>query len=662
MTRPSEERVALQSISPVISVIIPNYNHGDFILEALDSVLNQTFKNIEVIIVDGGSTSQSTLDTLRAIRDARVTVYFREGRHFVGSNRNFGIERSRGDYICCVDADDTIEKTYLEKAYYLAVAGGVDVVSTSVRLFGARNGSWDIGEQPTLDRLLVANDVCVSAFFRRSKWAEVGGYFDTGIGKDLVAEDWDFWIRLAASGATFWNINRERLLGHREHDGPSLGRAPANPNWAVQLRKIKSRNRALVTKSAIVRSAAVNGERNWRPVTIELANFEPTERTCILFMPRFFVGGAERLFCRICKHLKGLGWKPIVVSTRSPDAEAASSRPWFDQLDIEIFALPDFLPPALYQDFAKHLVRTRAPRYIINGGSRVFYEASGDIKREHPRLTIVDFLFNPVGHAKSHLEFQHNFDLAFAESRVMRDWYVEHGWPSERIHTIALGVDLEVFHPEKRPAEVASRQEVAPDEIVVGYIGRMAFEKGPLQFIEIADRLAHVPKLKFVMAGDGAQSKLVKATVDAIGDVDRLKYLGVLETREVASLLNLCDILVVPSRHDGRPLIVLEAFASGVPVIASRLGALPELIEDGRTGYLCDPLRIDEMAERIAHLAGDAALRRRMAEAARATAELYFKPDAGLDELRAVFSAKSSDSPRSLKQRRTSRAEPIVVQ
>lgn len=622
---------------PLISVVIPSFNYGEFILEALDSVLNQTLKNIEVIIVDGGSTSGETIETLRSVKNDRVTVYFREGRHYVGSNRNFGIDRARADFICCVDSDDVIDPTYLEKAYYLAKAGGVDVVSTSVRLFGARTEPWDIGEQPTLERLLTANDVCVSALFRKSKWAEAGGFFDTGIGQHHVAEDWDFWIRLAANGATFWNISRERLLGHREHEGPSLGRAPENPSWDDQLIKIKARSAADLTPEAITRSNYANSERSWRPINLDKDNFRQDDRTCMIFVPYFLVGGAERMFCRLCRHLLSLGWQPIMVSTQSFGEEAASSRSWFDDLGVEVLPLPDFLPEALYKPFVEHLVRTRAPRHIINAGSRLFYELSSAIRRDHPEISITDFLFNPVGHSASHLEFMENFDQVFAESHVMRNWYRQHGWAEEQIRTIAFGVDLDAFQPHERPTEIAARVGAAPDDVVVGYVGRMAFEKGPLQFIEIADRLSQEPRLRFVMAGDGAQAKLVKATVAAIGNIDRLNYLGVLEPREVATLLNLCDILVVPSRHDGRPLIVLEALASGVPVVASRVGAMSELIVDGENGYLCDPFSIDEMSHRVAQLAGDKALRQQVAKAARRTAEVHFKPSAGREELRAVL-------------------------
>src|SRR5665647_2450934 len=107
---------------------------------AVDSVLHQTLMDLEVIIVDGGSSDQSTVVVLRSLERPRTRVLFRGSRHLVGDNRNFGIAEARGRYICCLDADDTLEPTYLEKAVFLLEMYGYDVVSTAIRFAGARSG------------------------------------------------------------------------------------------------------------------------------------------------------------------------------------------------------------------------------------------------------------------------------------------------------------------------------------------------------------------------------------------------------------------------------------------------------------------------------------------------------------------------------------------
>jgi glycosyltransferase involved in cell wall biosynthesis len=91
----------------------------------------------------------------------------------------------------------------------------------------------------------------------------------------------------------------------------------------------------------------------------------------------------------------------------------------------------------------------------------------------------------------------------------------------------------------------------------------------------------------------------------------------------LSAFLRSFDILVVPSRLDGRPVVVLEALASGVPVLASRVGALPELIEDGINGFLQAPEDAEAFVRRLSQLAGDRPLLARMKAAARCHAERH---------------------------------------
>ena len=113
---------------PLVSVIIHCFNYGNYIIDAVESILAQTLKNVEIIVVEGGSTDVATVETVRGILRPRTTVLFREGRHLVGDNRNYGIAKAKGRYICCLDADDTLDPTYLEKAVFHLETYGYDIV------------------------------------------------------------------------------------------------------------------------------------------------------------------------------------------------------------------------------------------------------------------------------------------------------------------------------------------------------------------------------------------------------------------------------------------------------------------------------------------------------------------------------------------------------
>src|SRR5690606_14037058 len=132
----------------------------------------------------------------------------------------------------------------------------------------------------------------------------------------------------------------------------------------------------------------------------------------------------------------------------------------------------------------------------------------------------------------------------------------------------------------------------------VGFSGRWSPEKNPLGFLWVAELLAINPRISFVMTGTGRmEADLREALRDSTLPAGRFHLLGNVD--DLSKILPEFDLLVVPSRQDGRPVVVLEAMASGVPVVASRVGGLPELIVPGETGELCDPDDLVEFADAI---------------------------------------------------------------
>src|SRR5487761_1540684 len=116
---------------PLVSIVIPCFNYGGFVEQAIRSALNQTFPDIEVIVVEGGSTDASTVAEVRRIESLglpRTQFHYRSGRHLAGDNRNFGIALARGRYVCCLDADDLLDPIYIEVAVFLAEVFGYDLV------------------------------------------------------------------------------------------------------------------------------------------------------------------------------------------------------------------------------------------------------------------------------------------------------------------------------------------------------------------------------------------------------------------------------------------------------------------------------------------------------------------------------------------------------
>ncbi len=176
------------------SVIIPCYNLGSLLLKGIDSVFAQTLEKIEVIVVDDQSQEKETKDILDKLeQEQKVKVIHLEKNSGVSVARNTGIEQAKGKYILCLDADDHIESTYLEKAFNIFESDEkVGIVSCWSRNFGANNSSWKPADKVKVKDALINSPVHTASCFRKSDW-EVGGIYDP---KLRGFEDWDHWLRL----------------------------------------------------------------------------------------------------------------------------------------------------------------------------------------------------------------------------------------------------------------------------------------------------------------------------------------------------------------------------------------------------------------------------------------------------------------------------------
>ena len=177
---------------PKVSVIMPCYNQGPYIHEAVNSVLEQSFKDIEIIIVNDGSTDPFTNDLLKNFSARGVTIYSTENRG-VSAARNLGIEKCGGEYILPLDSDDRISGNYINDALTKLINNpALKLVYCEGQYFGEEEGIINLPPF-TVKGMLKQNLVFCTAMFRKADWKASGGYdeaFLTGW------EDWEFWLRL----------------------------------------------------------------------------------------------------------------------------------------------------------------------------------------------------------------------------------------------------------------------------------------------------------------------------------------------------------------------------------------------------------------------------------------------------------------------------------
>lgn len=199
-------------MSPVVSVVIPCFNLGTYLHEAVQSVLEQTYRDFEIVIVDDGSDDPVTQHVLNAYTRPRSKIVRIANRGVAGA-RNVGIEKSSGRYISFLDADDSFEPRFLERTVArLEEDDSLAFASCWLRAFGAKTFEWE-PVRCDFPWLLAEDTVCTAAPTRREALLHIGG-FDEDHRIDGW-EDWDLAIGLV-SGGFEGTIVPEHLFRYRQ--------------------------------------------------------------------------------------------------------------------------------------------------------------------------------------------------------------------------------------------------------------------------------------------------------------------------------------------------------------------------------------------------------------------------------------------------------------
>jgi len=207
----------------------------------------------------------------------------------------------------------------------------------------------------------------------------------------------------------------------------------------------------------------------------------------------------------------------------------------------------------------------------------------------------------------------------------------------ERIEVIPNCVDTDRFCPdETRRQETRAGLSLSAGATVVICIGRMTPQKGQAVLIRaLARAQAMGSPLRLLLAGEGACRPAYEALTRELGLDLAVSFLG--SRWDVPDLLRAADILCLPSLHEGFGIVLVEALASGIPIIASRTGPTPEIILEGETGLLVEPNDPDALAAALAALAADPARRRAMGDRGRQDAVLRFALPPMVRRLEALY-------------------------
>lgn len=188
-----------------VTIIITSYNCGEYLKETFDSAKSQTYENIEIIVVDDGSTDETTEEELNNI-ERQGGIVIRKDNGGVSSARNIGIKESSGKYIIFLDGDDLLEPNYVEEMLKIKEKfPEAGIVYSNTLLFGEKNYIRPLGT-PSYDKLLVYNHYfVVTCLLEKKRIEEIYGFDEKMI---YGVEDWEFFIRYCYKGMKVVRINK----------------------------------------------------------------------------------------------------------------------------------------------------------------------------------------------------------------------------------------------------------------------------------------------------------------------------------------------------------------------------------------------------------------------------------------------------------------------
>jgi glycosyltransferase involved in cell wall biosynthesis len=654
--------------NPKVSIILPTYNGEKYLKASIQSCLNQTYRNIELIIVDDCS-SDATPDIVRWFSDPRIKYIRNQTNQRLPKSLNIGFAASTGDYLTWTsDDNEFLPHTIEELAGFLNEHKGIGFVYTDVIVRYLETGEQQLRKFSDIN-LEKENNIGACYLYTRKVYETVGEYDP----RFEWVEDYDYWIRIAKKFQVRHYPKALYIYGDHVASLTSTRRYPI-----VMMRDIlRYRHGYLSLPEFIetVRQFSVDVQNNisgrkdqmnaWQQVfrkafgisfmfgihylllfgflllrkglnllskpfsslvqqPLEAWHFKqmsaglkpnPKRKNALCLIPNLVVGGSEKVLWDIAQGLNSHGWDFHLITNKKENNAWCQK---FCAAFKNVVLLNEFALDDEYKKYLPEMVRKLNIDLIVNTNSTTGYRCLASLKSEFPNLKVMDILH--LEHVGGAIE-KYAWAAQFLDRRVCISHYLKNFMINAyRQNNISQSFDerLEVVHngineadPNKKTALKGKFKQaygIPPEAKVITFIGRLAPEKKPFLFIDIARTLiTRSPQhsWKFVMAGSGPFLGKVKTRIKECGLEKHFILPGMLE--DVNGLLADTFLLLVVSQLEGIPLVIQEAFVMDVPVISTNVGAIHELIEDGTNGYLVglDEKAVDGFADKILTMAND---------------------------------------------------------
>lgn len=698
-----------QTTLPKVSIVLPTYNGAGYLRRSIESCLSQTYKNIELIIVDDCSTDDTT-DIVRSFNDSRIRYVRNETNQRLPRSLNIGFAMAAGEYLTWTSDDNEFLPYAIETMLkVLKEEQTVDFVYSDYTAKYLETGETKVRR---FSGVSIKEKNCVGTCFLYTRRVyETIGSFDH---RWELVEDYEYWIRV-------WQKFRMRHIPHLlyiygEHCKSLKGtRISSIDLFATVLkyhydftgfRQLLEQINRFLTFSVDRRQGARQLADLWGHTLRRIFRISLRQGMVFLFYSIYFVlmkairyaskkllwparkwlieqkiqrlvstlkttqdrtnilcavrdmrmGGAQKVVLTIAQGLKKQdSFYFHLIATRKADEHLKRAFSAFFKNIIVIDPLPY---EDLHQYYYTKLVEALNINILLISHPVTTCKFIPQLKQRFKNLKIVDILhLERVGGTKDELSWLIPYmDRRVCISRHLRDYmaakYQALGMNNGYVHrltTIYNGIDLNCYTGDgSLKGRFKSRFQLADNIKLISFIGRFAGEKDPFLFVDIARGLLKIRpqvSLKFVMAGDGPLFAQVQKRIREYGLEDHFILPGMIDNGQ--ELLADTHIFLLTSNHEGIPLAVMEALAMNVPVVSTVVGAVEEILQEGFNGYLIAPAEDtkDKLTTKILDILENDSLYRSLAMNAKGSLSQEYSLATMANRYKQIFDELTADRP-----------------
>ncbi|KAI3644466.1 hypothetical protein MP228_010630 [Amoeboaphelidium protococcarum] len=622
---------------PLVSVIIPYYNSGIYAQESFEALSAQSFSDLEIIIVDDGSSNRerqlldASIQSTLSNWNVRVVSQQNRGLSYA---RNIGALHAKGEFIIFFDPDDLINATTIEKlALKLCEHKDATYIFPGSVHFGEFNQV--ILKEFDRKKLLEENYLPSFAMVNRQDYIMAGGMDETFNGW----EDYDFWLRLLGENKHGKLLN-EKLFFYRRHKNGMTGKIISQKLNSDQLKeqlikrnakaygqqsnagaghKIKRLDQRYYQKFNVSLSTNVQfgGHIDDRDVTfpsspvydypsLSMRNLrQPKTQDVInvLYMiPYMTVGGAEQVDIDVIHALatnsKYGGHQKFRVTVVTEDESKVHV--WEDRFSPwchEIFHLGKIANGwQSSMRLVEYLIYSRAIDVVFVRNNYLGYNIARKFKQDYnSQVKFIDLIHLYAIHAAWD---GYSVDYhKFLDSRVLISddlhQYMQDKFrlPADDFTVIYNGIDLDQYNKDKisvlRQVNLRKKLGIPAKSPIVAFVGRVDEQKDPEKWMRIAAHIQRVnnAEIHFVVIGNGDKMPIMQSLELSL-EIQRVHFVGHVD--HVEHYLVDVDVLLITSIYEGVPFTAIYAASLGIPIVASRVGGIAEVVYDGENGKLLD--------------------------------------------------------------------------